>query len=540
MDRPAFVGSGERDRAAHRCFAIYLNSPRSSPSSPDFGQKFYALPLKGSLAVGTSLHSKCDMRMTSFAYQGDELKRVQVELELLKGLPGMTILGLPDPLIRESVHRIQSALLQQGFEWPSSQKIVVHLMPPHGRKSGAGLDLPMALLLLEGTGQWQPPWPLSENFHAYGGLTLSGEVSSAEADLNTLPPPRTGDFLITGSYQRPPTLWRAKSIKNLRHALDMFEEDWSHPKAIDELWVRPKIPQLKLPVRYKRWISAMILGEHHTLLSGIPGTGKSTLAKSIIGFRSSPTEDESFQILQTHRSVDSLERWRPVVSPHHTCSSLALLGGGVPIRAGALSRSHGGLLVMDELLEFKPQVQEALREPLEEGQVHLYRGHHYKTFPTQFQMVATTNLCPCGYWVPGTVKMTSSMRCKCSLKNLKAYQSKLSGPILDRIALWAHMTPLGGAEESFYLPDLKEELGALCLGEFKPAQRLSFEELKPFWTDQARDRWAHLPYQLRRKLQWARVAKTLSDLDGQGEITETYLEEAAQWALEPFFYWQTQ
>lgn len=193
---------------------------------------------------------------------------------------------------------------------------------------------------------------------------------------------------------------------------------------------------------------------------------------------------------------------------------------------------------MDEFLEFKSDVQESLREPLEERRVHLYRGHHSQSFPARFQLVATTNLCPCGYWMPREYSANGKMRCKCSNKSLSSYQAKLSGPLLDRLAVWMFMVPKEKGESTFFLPDLEKELQPLWKERREASQDMTDRDLKKMMDAGVASWWEDLPFQMRRKLQWARVAKTLCDLDGITKIGATQFEEAAPWALEPFLKWQ--
>ncbi len=455
----------------------------------------------------------------SLARESSKLIPVEVELILIPGLPQIHFLGLPDQVIRESIHRIKSAIRQQGFEFPKTKQILVNIRPQHIKKSSRGVELAVAAALLWETGQL--PQPLSQNyFYIYGELGLNGEVFQPE-DLREFDgaPDTT---VLTGvgpglmGFQRH----RIDCLKNLNQPIQMQADlDSFQP-------VRPTEGLgMVFPKAQARLLQILALGKHHTLLAGPSGSGKSTLAKALISFLADPAKEDLCR-----RKIN----WSPLVMPHHSISALSLVGGGVPPKPGEISKADGGLLVMDELLEFSPACQEALREPLEEGLVRVVRGLRSETFASKFQLLATTNLCPCGQWVPGTDLVCRFARHKCT-----SYQQKLSGPFLDRFEILFFTKTSNAFHPAKKITD-ESVTGHAILETVQAARRWQSEKGQSLQAEERFDPFLrqHLwpkEFSSRRRFKAAyQVALTLADLDQCVTVRPDHIDEALELAVNPF------
>lgn len=475
------------------------------------------------------------MKIQSLVRENDRLIPVDVEVTFLPGLPTVQFLGLPDQVIKESIHRIKSALRSQGFEFPKAQQVLVNIRPNHLKKSSRGLELAVAAAILWNTEQVQPP--LEERVLMYGELGLKGEVFEPE-DL-------ARDFEVTdevsiftgkgGELSVPFHRMVLSDLQSLR------EPDFA-PAALHEFQVeRPSFGlDLEFPPSQAQLLKIAALGEHSVLLAGPSGSGKSTLAKTMATLLRSPSQSDLREIFKNTRAVGTEPpRWRPVVHPHHTTSPLGLIGGGVPLTRGEISRAHKGILILDELLEFHPKAQEALREPMEEFCVRLRRGRCVDEYPAEAFVISTTNLCPCGDWVPKTTVM-----CGRSLKKCQSYTERLSGPLVDRFQFlfFTQRRENGekvlGSEILEHIEKAREfrEQRALMDERYKKlSSRWGLEELYQGVSSFYRE---HLfPKELssrRRELATLRVGRTLADLELSEELLPRHIEEALKWTYLPF------
>lgn len=360
------------------------------------------------------------MKLYSLVRDGDSLVPAEVEIFLFPGLPQIHFLGLPDQVIKESLLRIKSALRNQDFEFPTSRQVVVNIRPNHLRKSSRGLELAVAVGLLIETGQI-PKRIFDSRVLVYGELALDGRVIEP-GDLVSSFSAADEQWVLTGEGSGPAPFARER-VATLR--------DLSQPTVVDpdlECWTarRPvELLESSFSPEEADLLAVLGAGGHSALLAGRAGCGKSHLLKTLPALMEAPSEDDF-----RRRRVQA--RWRPVVRPHHSAPPVSMIGGGVPVQRGEISRADGGLLVLDELLEFDRRVQEALREPAEEGVIRLSRGTRSRDFAAGFQLAATTNLCPCGRWQPGLKRGCAHSNRRC-LSNL----DRLSGPFLDRFEiLW--------------------------------------------------------------------------------------------------------
>jgi len=455
------------------------------------------------------------MILKSFAHVENTLSPVDVELILLPGLPQIHFLGLADQGIKELDRKIRSAFRQQGFEFPRAQQVIVNLRPVHLKKKSKGLDLAVAVALLMETKQI-PRRISSEDYYVYGELSLSGQVQNAD-DLESLPiGPKA---LVLSAQAKMNCQFQRLVISELQDLLKppqiaVPSEDHFH-------FVRPDFGlNLKFNPQEARYLKLVSLGEHNTLLAGKPGTGKSTWAKAVPSFLSGPKNSDWKEIKELFPDKKIKDfTWRSLVQPHHTNTVTSLLGGGVPLRPGDLSRAHGGVLIMDEFLEFNEKVQEALREPVEEGVLRLSRKNQNIEFKTSFLLLATTNLCPCGNWMPGQLMdcLRSRMRCQSS-------RQRLSGPLLDRFDIIYFKENDGN--KTILGKEIGEELDIL-------RQRFEAKVAIPE-NIEIPESIQKLSSSQRRWKSIARVALSLSHLEGRAEIQPRHWEEALDYSLWPF------
>ena len=455
------------------------------------------------------------------------LAPVEVEVSLIPGLPQISFLGLPDAAIRESVLRVKSALRHQGFQTPRAHQTLVHLRPSHLRKTSRGLDLAVAAAILWETDQIPKPRDGSTPL-VYGELSLKGEIFRPD-DLEEASGEWAQDSVLTGPGPAHATLETrvAANLRGLSSAVSVAARD-DGPGP-----VRPRPARTVWASEAARLLAVVASGEHSCAIVGPHGTGKTSFAESVAAFLEPPAAS-AFRAsrIEAIARGDSVPEWRPVVQPHHSISALAMIGGGVPPRPGEITRAHGGLLILDELLEFDSSVQEALREPLESGSIRLARAGAVRAFPARFALVATTNLCPCGRYDP----VAGGSACKCPRSKRDRSLARLSGPFLDRLDLlvssgdWLSMRdPVGVDQIDQWTRQARET--RLRRGQIEPNARTAATALLDGLGPFEREQILRGPFgSARRNLAIVRVARTLADLDGQDIIGSEHWACAMRWS----------
>ena len=388
----------------------------------------------------------------SRALSGMAAPLVEVEAHLANGLPAFNIVGLPDTEVKESRDRVRAAIIQSGFDFPA-KKITVNLAPADLPKESGRFDLPIAVGILAASGQIAiSPEELAQ-YELAGELALSGLLrpvrgalamvwQSTQARRRFILPPESAEQAAL--IERAEVLAAESLVAVAAHlnGIAALPRCQARAKAAEET-PYPDLQDVKGQHTARLALEIAAAGGHSILMSGPPGTGKSMLAQRLPGILPPLSDDEiteTWALRSLLPQQHSFSRRRPFRSPHHSASAAAMVGGGSDPKPGEISLAHNGVLFLDELPEFDRKVLEMLREPLENGLIHISRASRQATYPARFQLVAAMNPCPCGYLGH------PAKPCRCTPESIARYRGKISGPLLDRIDLIIEVPALSAAE----------------------------------------------------------------------------------------------
>ncbi len=484
------------------------------------------------------------------AYLGLEARSVEVQCQLAAGLPRFSVVGLPDKAVSESRERVQAALAAMGLALPP-KRITVNLSPADLPKDGSHYDLPIALALLAAMGVADREQ--LADFVAVGELALDGRiVGSPGVLLAAMHASEAERGLICPAIQGAEARWAsgipviaAPDLVSLLNHLKGTQQ-LAEPQlgTVEEASPGPDLRQVKGQESAKRALEIAAAGGHNLLMSGPPGAGKSLLAACLPGILPPLSPAEALEVSMVQSVAGLLEggrisRARPFRAPHHSASMAALTGGGLKVRPGEVSLAHLGVLFLDELPEFQRPVLDSLRQPLETGKVDVARANAHVSYPARVQLIAAMNPCRCGHL--GDPSLACSRAPKCAAD----YQSKVSGPMLDRIDLHVEVEPVSAADLALPPPAEGSAEVAARVAAARAVQaareaesgartnaELDGDMLERFATPDEAGRTLLMQAAERMRLsarsyvRMLRVARTVADLAGAEQVGRVHVAEA--------------
>lgn len=484
----------------------------------------------------------------TFTLDGISARPVRVEVDVHRGLPNFTIVGLPDAAVREARERVRAALVNCGFEFPL-RRIVVNLAPASLRKAGPGMDLAIAAALLSASDQLQ--WEGLARVALVGELALDGSTRTVHGALAMAEAAREGgaDAIVlpaeNGAEAALVEGLGVKPVADLGQLVGLATGEWDPPRP-EPMPLRltataggPDLADLRGQPHLRHALEVAAAGGHSLLMVGPPGAGKSLAASRLPSILPPLAPVEALEVARIASAcgrLGALPAGRPFRAPHHTVSAPGLIGGGSPPRPGEATLAHRGCLFLDELCEFRRDALEALRAPLESGEVSVVRAGGQRTLPCRFMLVAAANPCPCG-------RGETDPDCICAPYDVQRYQGKLSGALADRIDVLAAVRQPSAAEiggpEGESSAAVRERVCAArerqehrlgpgrCNAEMTPSEvrscALSGEAASLLADLYARQRLSGRAHD--RAL---RLAQTLADLAGAEEIGEEQMAQALQ------------
>ncbi len=483
---------------------------------------------------------------------------VDVEVDISPGLPRFDVVGLPDAAVQEARARVRAAIRNSGYEFPM-RRITANLAPADVRKAGSTYDLPLAIALLQSSGQIQP---VAEDSMFIGQLSLNGDLLhtggvlpmaalAREAGIRKIfvPSPDCEEAALVEGLEAFPVRNLTDLIRHLCGETSLNPLSWDgSTRDNDSADSAFDISTIRGQEQSKRALEVAAAGSHNLLMSGPPGSGKTLLARTLPTILPSLTHEEAIEVTKIYSVADSLTRDNPLITrrpfraPHHTISYAGLVGGGSRPRPGEITMSHRGVLFLDELPEFGHRILEAMRQPLEDKRVVISRAQGSVSYPANFMLVGAMNPCPCGYYGD------PMKQCSCTDAQVSRYGKRLSGPLLDRIDIFVDvpsvdyekLTAPPGADGSKKVRERTERAREIQRERFADSSFLTNSDMGPNevhkYCQLGEQASAMMGSAMRQMNLSARVyhrilklARTIADLSDSNTIEVEHLAEALQY-----------